>query len=304
VELMVSVSILSLIVLMLTSIFNSTTKAWISTEHGNERRRSARFLTDIISTELRGAMLPVELSTRPQQSNLQFLINPPTTDVPAEYQNPHSIFWQAPLATERTLGDVAEVGYFVKWQTEGTRTIPTLRRFFVNPTRLSEETGTYQANSDFLVYTNGSSWLSKSLLDALAPATKDRGYVGLFAENVLGLWVQFYGIGGREITTGINYAGARATRFDSRVGYALSSTEQRYLPLSVTISIAQIDSKRAPRLQPLAQEVQSLVKKPETLNAAGFAEELRKAADVDKRLLGILPGVRVYSTNVLLDNGR
>jgi prepilin-type N-terminal cleavage/methylation domain-containing protein len=130
VELMASIAVLTILVLMLSTLFNSASRAWITGESSTERRGSVRALADYIAVEMQGALLPVEGVSAVGKANLQFILNP--SQVPQDCRNADAIFWQAPLATETSSGDIAEIGYFVKWPAgQGTR--PTLCRFFVNP---------------------------------------------------------------------------------------------------------------------------------------------------------------------------
>lgn len=298
---MVSIAVLSVLVMMLTSAFNAASRAWILGEGNTERQRSARALADFIGAELQGALIPVEAKSVADGGNLQFVINPVTGGMD-EYQNADAIFWQAPLATESSFGDVAEIGYFVKWdQTAGLTPKPVLCRFFVNPS-IRDTSGTLGPNPDFLVYDQrASAWLTNELVEKLASATKESGYAGLFAENVVGLWVRAYGLDGQELQK----------PFDSRTGYtnnfkvgARSWTEQRYLPAKVKVSLAQIDSTHANRLAPVWQQIRDLTRDTSILDAADFLERLRASADATPALRALLPGIRIYSTDVYLENGR
>lgn len=301
VELMVSIAVLAVLVMMLTSAFNAASRAWVSGEGNSERQRSARALADFISAELQGALIPVEAKSVADGGNLQFVINP-TTGGMDQYSNADSIFWQAPLATESSYGDVAEVGYFVKWDMNaGMTPKPVLCRFFVNPS-IRDTTGALIPNPYFRIYDqDASAWLTSELVEELAPATKNRGYAGLFAENVVGLWITAYGLDGEEIEK----------PFDSRIGYTNTFrvgertwTEQRYLPAKVQVSLAQIDSNHANRLAPVWEVVRDLTNSESVHNAADFVEQLRLKANTTPALGALLPGIRIYSTEVYLENGR
>ena len=313
VELLVSMTVLLIIVVMLSSLLNSTLRIFSSSESSQERHRSGRALTDFIGRELRAALLPAQIAiaSDSKQANLQLVIDPSqiaTSDSsggPA-YLNADAIFWQAPLATETTFGDIAEVGYFVKWIPNGSTLTPTLCRFFVNPSTGSA--GSVSQNPDFLVYTNpasplgtdsSSGWLTSALLAKVAPADKANGYVGLFAENVLGMWVQSYGTNGVELSP-------NHSNYDSRVGYQLQTgqsnnkPEIRYLPALIRVSIAQIDASYAGRLGPSVNAVRASA--ASAVNATDFYNKLSSSGVGS--INALLPGIRVYSTDVTLDNGR
>lgn len=308
-EVLVSVSILLAIVAMLSVVFNEITRAWQKGEGRSERRRSARSLSDFIAGELQGALLPVETLAKVPPSNLQLLINPPTSQVPADYRNADAAFWQAPIATETSFGEVAQVGYFVKWMPTDAGQRPVLCRFFVNPS-MQDPSGAIVQNPDFKIYdpTDADAWLSDSLLKKVAPADKASGYVGLFAENVVGLWLRFYSLDGTELPK------SPPKVFDSRKGYDLNVTykdasgtqqtkiEQRYLPAVLTVSVAQIESRLAVRLDNVWQSVQDLSR--QATDAADFVERLQNAEKSNPGIRPLLSGMRTYTTQIQLTNGR
>jgi prepilin-type N-terminal cleavage/methylation domain-containing protein len=308
VEVMVSASVISMLVLMFASLTSSASRAWISGSGNAERRRNDRALTDYIGQELKGAMLPVQtVNTTTNAGNLQFLINPTSGQVPGAYANADSIFWQAPLATETSYGDIAEVGYFVKWDnSDPTKLHPVLCRFFVNPSA-KDTSGNVGQNPEYLIYDpSPNRWLSGSLLDSVAPATKVSGYKGVFGENVVGLWVRSYGVDGQELPR----------NFDSRTGYTCqlgatdssgfrqSWTEKRYLPSRVQISIAQVDSHYASRLPAAANQLQQLTNSTSIRDATDFLQVFRTSAAASPALRPLLPGLRIYSTEVQLSNAQ
>lgn len=307
IEVLVSATILLVIVAVLTFVINEITRAWQRGEGRGERRRSARSLSDFIATEMQGALLPVETVSKAGQGNLQFVINPPAGQVPDDYRNADAAFWQAPIATEASFGDVAEIGYFVRWLKTDAAPVPrpVLCRFFVNPS-VKDSTGALAQNPDFLIYKNLNSWLSASLLDSVAPSEKKSGYVGLFAENVVGLWLRSYGLDGAELP--------RA--FDSRTGYPFTvqytdgtgtkqtKTEQRYLPAVVTVSIAQLDSRLAVRMDAVWETVRALSRDAGIHDAAEFVTRMQNEAKTNAALRPLLGGLRAYTTQVQLLNGR
>lgn len=310
-----AVSILMAIVAMLSVIFSEVTRAWQKGEGRNERRRSARSLADFIAAEMQGALLPVETVSKAGQSNLQFLINPPVTHiddaapwVPDEYRNPHAGFWQAPIATDTSFGEVAVIGYFVKWAKTDAAPVsrPVLCRFFVNPSK-PDASGGFVRNPDFVIYNQPmESWVSKSLLERVAPADKASGYVGLFAENVVGLWFRCAGLDGVELPK----------IFDSRIGYPFTvqfidgagkpqtRIEKRYLPAVVTVSVAQVESRLAARMDHVWEDVRALSREPGIRDAAEFVTRMEQEAGSNPGLRPLLSGLRTYTTRIQLINGR
>ena len=162
-------------------------------------------MLDFMAAELRQAVIPLD----PSRHGLQFVVNPAGIGT----RNRDSLFWQAPVASDNGSGDLAELGYFVRWN--GTQA--SLCRFFVKPD-----------DADYLVYSTPDAWLSDTLLDKLAPADKASKYRGLFLENVIALWVNAYQADGTA------YSG------DSRSG--------NRLPAYVELTLVLLDSSTTKRL--------------------------------------------------------
>ena len=78
----------------------------------NERRSSALSAFSRMARDLRFAALP----GNPASTNLQLIINPP--NLGSDYKLPQAAFWQAPVAGDRSRGNMALVGYFVQWVDE------------------------------------------------------------------------------------------------------------------------------------------------------------------------------------------
>ncbi len=333
---MTSIVILTMLVAMLAGIFHQVSNTWVQGEGNIERRRGARALTDYIGVELQGAMLPAEGgAVLPGKSNLQFLINPPPDQVPDDCRNADAIFWQAPLATETSFGEIAEIGYFVRWVPPGaeakrrgiTASRPALCRFFVNPSVSdpdpTDSSPRVKPNEDFLIYKgiNPAAWLSPDLLTKVAHA-KAPTYAGLFGENVLGLWVRAYGLGNdasdkskpQELPRTF-YSLPKSDK-DTKVGYVYqrpytdltgkpaTRDERYYLPARVQISIVQIDSHHVSRLDPVGSKIKQLARLETVRDASEFLDQLREKARGDKSLAPLLPGLRIYATEVQLQNAR
>jgi uncharacterized protein (TIGR02599 family) len=284
VELLVSMAILILLVAILAGIFSSVSKTSQLGYANNERMQNILAITDFIRTDLRSALLPVN---RTDTNNLQFVVNPGS--IGTAYKNPHAIFWQAPTATDQTLGDVAEVGYFVQWTTSNR---PYLCRF-------SAENSTNAAN--FLIYSQPAAWLTDAIIKNVAPADEANAYQGLIAENVVALFVQCLDKNGQPITR--NAAGnpfANAV-FDSRQGF-LSSTNTNAacaLPPIVSLGFVLIDSRSANRIGTAEQTALKGLYASAT-NAADFVA----AALTSPQLKAVSQGLRPYQIEVNLMNAR
>ena len=290
-------AILSILVVILSQMINQASTAWARGESNKERMQDARAVVEFMSNELQSALLPVN---RPTQTGIQFVVNPAAI-TSGTFNNRDSVFWQTPQATDQTQGDVAEVGYFVRWDTTSVpgNPRPILCRFFVNP-----------GDPNFLIYSTVTPWLSDAMLDAAAPGIKSandpsKNYQGLFAENVLGLWVTALDPIGQPITldaTGANITGS----FDSRMGYQYTDSNGATqiqsacsLPAAIDLGLVTLDSRSAKRITP------GLPAKIQTLAAtSASAQAFVATAQSDPAFLPIIQGLRYFQTKVFLQNSK
>lgn len=310
-ELMVSVAVLLVLVIVLSSVFGSVSKIWQLGESNNERLQNIRAITDFLQAEMRAALLPVN---RMDKKNLQFVVNP--TSISANYQNPDAAFWQTPMAGDQTYGDVAAVGYFVKWDTaKADNPRPFLCRFNVYAT------GTNSSNFKVYSQVTGNDWITESILNEVAPADKDHAYEGLIAENVVALFIECRDAYGQPITS--SYAGGAFSDtvrgFDSRQGFTDSKGVKTadftlsngtkgpvcVLPPLVKMSFVLIDSRSAARITPAAKTaLTTLAIMIAEKTPKGDAAEFVTAALANPALAGIAPGLRAYQTEIQLQNAR
>lgn len=286
-EVLIATTILAVIVSMLGAIMSSVSASWTSAAGRTETGMSARAIADYIQTDLAPALLPVNNADR---RNLQFILNSP--DVPDDYKNGDALFWQSPVANDTTYGDIAEVGYFVKWITySNNQPKPILCRFFVEPTAAG-------ASSAYGIYQSPSNWLNKDSIDEVAPGTFDKNYAGLFAENVIGIWFRCFDSQGNSC----------GRTFDSRP--TNDNATPPGLPCSVQVSFVVVDSRSAERLTvPLQSALMSLnstvtnevATQDKTVSPA---EEFVARATSDASLKSISAGLKAHTTTVSLVNSR
>ena len=192
-ELLVATAVFLGLALILLSIAGSLSSFWQMGISHNERRSSVLAAFSRMARDLRFAAAPIN----PASTNFQFVINP--TNVGANYRLPQAAFWHAPVASDRSHGDMALVGYFVQWVTNSpTDVVPKLCRLLIDSTNFQ-----FQKPSD---------WVNDALIASNAPANKASGYEGQLAENILGIWMQPLDQAGRPITT--------SGHFDSANGYS------------------------------------------------------------------------------------
>ena len=292
IELLVSMTILILLVAILSGIFSSVSKTSQLGYANNERMQNILAITDYIRTDLRSALLPVN---RTDTNNLQFIVNPGS--ISGAFQNPHSVFWQSPIATDQTLGDVAEVGYFVKWNTDNaSNPKPYLCRF-------GKDISNGNPPDAIRIYQHPTDWINDSVIAAVAPADQASAYQGLIAENVVALFVQCLDKYGQPVAT--NAAGipfSANPRFDSRQGYIDSKNATNAacaLPPVVRFGFVLVDSRSALRIGPTEKTVLTTLASSAT-DAADYVTKALARTD----LKGIGQGLRSYQIEVNLFNAR
>lgn len=298
IEVLISTSILAVLVVMLSQMLGRVSGVWQQGHAQVEKSEGGRAILEFMAKELQAAMLPV---SRTDTASLQLVVNP--SQVPEKYKNSDAIFWQAPLASDQTLGDIAEFGYFVKWDSTTNPQVPQamLCRFFVNP-------GTnYVADPNYLIDSSPVAWLSQTILDSVAPGDGTTNpsvpYQGLFVENVLGLWITCLDPAGNAITQG-----GSADSFDSRLGYTYTSTGGTTvalagcaLPAAVDVSFVLLDSNSANRITPaLRDAIMALAGDSSVKNADDFVA----AALKNGGFKAIQSGLRPCMTRVFLQNSK
>lgn len=236
-ELLVATAVFVGLAVILLSIAGSLSSFWQLGISHNERRSSVLAAFSRMARDLRFAAAPIN----PASTNFQFVINP--TNVGANYRLPQAAFWQAPVASDRTRGDMALVGYFVQWVAESNGSIPKLCRLLIDSTNFQ-----FQKPSD---------WVNDALIASNAPANKASGYQGQLAENILGIWMQPLDQAKRPITANANNASYPNGEFDSTAGYRTALTNgtntvpytfSRALPASVEVAVVAVDARTGKRL--------------------------------------------------------
>ncbi len=264
IELLVATAILSLMAVMLMEVLNRTSAIWTSGQTQTDRRQSVRSVADVISRELQPALMPVDPA---DQTSVQFLLNPPA--ISADLRNPDALFWQAPIASDQSWGDMAEVGYFLKWDAPDPAKPmdtwhPRLCRFFVNPTD----------KDHYLILKTPTAWLTTDIINQVAPANQSSGYTGLFAENVIGFWARCYDKNGAVLNT-----------YDSRGSKMLPRTVKIYLVLVGSSALARLSG-------------------PPNYTSAGSGEVPDLQAFINALPPGVRQSARPFVTEVYLQNAQ
>lgn len=311
-ELLVGMVIMCSLVVVLGSILSFTSKAWIQNKAGIERLQNVRISTDFIGKELQAALLPVD---RTSTNSLQFVVNPPGVDATA-YGIRDSIFWQTPSSVNDNLGDVAEIGYFVKWdESRPGNPRPQLCRFFLPAADTNY--GLAAAGGSQFIYTRPDAWVTSAMLANVAPADKTSGYRGLFAENVAGLWVRCLDAYGEPIDKDFfdsSLVSGQTHRFDSRLGYRDSKNlaspgyqpsgggptqPLAALPAAVDLGFVILDANSAAKITPAIRDAMTALAKSST-NARAFVD----SAQASPSLVPVRTGLRYYQTRIYLENAK
>lgn len=204
VELLVAMAVFSLMAALLLGLVSESSRLWQRAESQKARRQVARIIMETVKRDLEGVALPIGTTNT---NSLNFVLNPAVAGI----NNRDSAFWQT--RTSAQTGEMAEVGYFVKWH-NGT---PALCRYSVPAT-----------NSDS-IFRSPANWLTTGKIDSYAGGLGSTNMDGLLAENVLGLWITMY-----DATNGI------LSNYNSRTATGR--------PSSVEVGVAIIDPRTAKRI--------------------------------------------------------
>ena len=270
IEVLVAVAILAIMILLLGQIATFVSSIWTTGNSDTERRQNQRAVADFIALELRAATLPINRIPGNPKADLQLILNPPS--ISQKYRNASALFWQAPISGESKTSDLASIGYFVRW-TSGGVPQAQLCRFFVN----SKDASNYTVYSE-------NEWITDQRLENVAPATPASGYIGLFAENVIGFWALCLRSDGTIETKAMDV-------YDSRTTLKL--------PSSIEVSLIQLDARIARRL---TADIQSRLM--DIVATSGNAQECLSTIQSDTALETVKSGARAYTTRVFLENSR
>ncbi len=301
-EVLVATAVLCIMVVLLASITGHVSKVWQQVAANNQQRSAARVLLHYMARELQAVRKPVPMpSASADNANLQMIASLPANAanasvIPADNLYPHALFWQVPVAQNTSKGNIASVGYFIRWDTsQAGRAKPVLSRFFVAPSDAA----------NFQVYdrsgASAQNWLS--VLPSVAPATAP-AYQGWMSDNVIALWIRFLDTDGQPITQ--NAAGQTLNSgygFDSRQGYRSPTSGQVHpgpaYPPCVEISLVVVDSRTLEKIK--APIIPAPTTPADFSKGAGTPGSVRYF--VDQLPAEIKAGARIFSTRVFLPAG-
>lgn len=187
VELMVAVSVLSLMILFLFSVFNLASQAWQASEKKVDAFREARAALFMMRRDLSGLKM---------QTNLPFLANSAGLLIDGQQPSSNNAFFisaQTASIQDGAKGDLCAVGYYMAWSTnnyqptaaaavnEGVSRSYNLFRYFRN----SNDTFGYMTN----FWNTGSTNFSILFPN---PSSKPLGGDEVLARNVIGFTLKPY----------------------------------------------------------------------------------------------------------------
>jgi hypothetical protein len=308
VELLVATAVFSMLMVALVQIAGGVANTWSSSNGRTERRQNGRAVVDFIGRELRAAALPAGTLVIPGQPNLQFVVNPTVNPPITAFENPNALFWQAPLATDSSQGDMAVIGYFVRW----TGNKSALCRLFVNPTEATPDPADGITSYEVYDSSHLNNWINSTIIDKKTPASSAEGYVGLFADNVIGFWARPLSSNGvvipdstAAVDSNNKVINPPSGLFDSASGYIPKDTTGNNLPqvlppalpASMEISVVLLDARAASQITTaMVSTIKGLV--AQSKNAADFMNKLAQ----QKALSSILSGASAHQLRVYLEN--
>lgn len=203
---------------ILLSITSQATATWQNAEAQRTRQQNARIVFELVNRDLESMLLPPDSD---DQKSFQLVINP--ASIASDLKNSDAAFWQATQAVSDTAGDIAQVGYFVRWIAKDNGYQGVLCRYYRSPTQVAE------AYPD--LPTAPLNWIADANMDAIAPGDAANNFRGMLAENVIGWWVTAYDADGIALPK----------PFDSRQhGLTLASLE---------VVLAMADPRTAARIE-------------------------------------------------------
>lgn len=233
VELLVAMTVLSLLVVLISSVLSGVNKAWVAGEERVENYQTGRAILELITRELKSAVI---------SPSLQFIQNPPMGTAEQnpwnQRKNSNALFWQSTL-TSGPAGNICEVGYYLD------KTF-RLRRFYVPPDSAS-----------YNVYGAPPSALTAPWVTNFDPINQS-GLFSTVADGILGLWVRCMDRNGDTIpwyqSTGVLYNSAATFQpaipgqFSSfKYTNAATTAQAHLLPYSVEITVITLDAKTLQR---------------------------------------------------------
>lgn len=211
-ELLVAMAILAILVLLLSGLIDGMFRGAGVASSNADRTERAGMIASRMVRDLKSTLTPLSGSVT---NGPQFLLTPAGL---SNVSRPQSVIFQAPVARDDAVTDIATVAYFARWL-PGDPSRSVLCRLevpLVDPSFLA------------------GNWADMAFVDAHAPAvsTANPPFLGLLEENVLALWM-------------------RAVAEDGSLSYSYDSRVQGRLPTAVDFAFVVVDPQAAANLSTL-----------------------------------------------------
>jgi prepilin-type N-terminal cleavage/methylation domain-containing protein len=333
VELLIAITILSLLVVLLASLLSGVSRAWVSSEQQIGTFQDGRAITDLISRDLSQSVISPQLQFIQNPGNLSTAPNTLLTST-TQVANTESLFWQTVSASD-ALGNVNEVGYYLTHRADSNGIEHfELRRFFVSPADPRQPPSAPVANPSYhiydvpsTVYYNSSSttimppWINLNGKN-LDPARTDfEFWSSVVSDGVVGFWIRCLDRNGEAIpwlssadnsTSPIRYNSTayfqpaipgQAASF--KYTKTSSTVKANLLPATVELTIVTVDSRTMQRKPTIPAVPAGVPTGYPDVSPTGFGpEDIPNAIDWFNRQL-ITNGVknaRTFTTRVSLKN--
>jgi prepilin-type N-terminal cleavage/methylation domain-containing protein len=169
IEMLVSVTVLTLLLLLLFSALDGLNKVWLFGDRRVESAQNGRTVLELVSREMTAAVIA---------PNLQFVVNPRLPSVPELAPESISAFWQAPLA-DTPQGRLALIGYYLT--RDPTVKKHQLKRLFIRP----------DSPTNYQIFNAIPSTTTALWLDSLS-TTQFSSASSTLAEGILGFWIESF----------------------------------------------------------------------------------------------------------------
>lgn len=211
-ELLVAMAILGILGLLLSGLIDGMIRGAGVASSNADRTERAGMIAARMARDLRSMLAPLAGNVT---DGPQFLLSPGGL---SDVSRPQSVIFQAPMARDDAVTDIATVAYLARWL-PGNPSRSVLCRLevpLVDPSFLA------------------GNWADMAFVDAHAPAvaTANPPFLGLLEENVLALWM-------------------RAVAADGSLTYFYDSRVEGRLPKAVEFAFVVVDAQAAANLSTL-----------------------------------------------------
>ncbi len=255
---MAAIAIMAILMVIVFSVYNQTSKAWLLGEQRTETYQNARLVLDMMGRELEGA---IAASNTVTGKKITFINVPNANSLPGSptaltYTQPNDqLFFVGANADSQgqSYNDLTEYGYFVAYAQQNYQTMQSNRYYLVRHMARSNSPA-------FDVFANPATWPGTSANEYIF---SDPSFSNMpILDNVLRLWIMFEGIDTAKTLNGTSICRAWTNAVVSSdlncstitpgvSGNSLTpaiSNPEITLPRAVHIRLAVIERRSATRL--------------------------------------------------------